>query len=688
MQFAYQGLKGPEAGEDWTEWYSRLSAWRKEQLLRVGYNDALYQLPEFAWIRSDFVQVQTMVEDRYLFNPETGEYTVARYLEDLETRYGGVDSVLIWPTYPNIGADNRNQHQMLRAMPGGLEGVRALVADFHRHNVKVYFPVMPWDLGTEETGESYWQILAQDLAFIGADGLNGDTLAGVPRLFLEAAQQQGHALVSEPELGVASDEGLACNLLGWGYWWPYKFEPVVSRAKWLEPRHKVHVCNRWARDRSDDLQNAFFNGAGYQSWENIWSIWNGITPRDGEALRRIAEIERFFSLLLTGPDWQPYIPMLQHGVFASKFATDQQSLWTIINRHEYSVAGPQLSLSYQENWRYFDVWHGVELTPAYLKDGFATFDFDLEAKGYGAFLAIEEGAINNKFDSFLEQMAELARLPLSDFSNVWKPLPQEVVEIRPTDPTETTPPGMCFVPGADHYYFQVSGIEIEGENQVGVDVQYPWEDVPRRHHAHWLAIASFYIDRSPVTNADFKAFLDATGYHSEDDYNFLKNWPGREYPVGWENKPVTWVALEDARAYAAWAGKRLPHEWEWQYAAQGLDQRMYPWGNDWRPEFVPPPEKGRSRRAPDEVGLFPEAASPFGVLDLVGQVWQWTDEYRDEHTRAAILRGGSYYYPQGSHWYFPNTCKLTEHGKYLLMAAGRDRSSTIGFRCVKDAKAG
>jgi len=71
---------------------------------------------------------------------------------------------------------------------------------------------------------------------------------------------------------------------------------------------------------------------------------------------------------------------------------------------------------------------------------------------------------------------------------------------------------------------------------------------------------------------------------------------------------------------------------------------------------------------------------------MVGNVWQWTDEYVDKHTRAAILRGGSYYQPQGSYWYFPQAYKLNEHGKYLLMSPGQNRAGTVGLRCVKDAK--
>jgi iron(II)-dependent oxidoreductase len=180
--------------------------------------------------------------------------------------------------------------------------------------------------------------------------------------------------------------------------------------------------------------------------------------------------------------------------------------------------------------------------------------------------------------------------------------------------------------------------------------------------------------------------LDATHYLPKDDHNFLKNWTNGTYPNGAANKPVVWVSLEDARSYADWAGKRLPREWEWQYAAQGTDGRTYPWGNDWRDDAVPAPDKRREMREPTDVTAYPKGASPFGVMDLVGNVWQWTDEYVDEHTRAGILRGGSFYQPQGSIWYFPQGHKLYEHGKYLLIAPSKDRSGAVGFRCAMDAQ--
>lgn len=201
-----------------------------------------------------------------------------------------------------------------------------------------------------------------------------------------------------------------------------------------------------------------------------------------------------------------------------------------------------------------------------------------------------------------------------------------------------------------------------------------------------MDIASFYIDKYPVTNEDFKQFLDATHYHPKDDHNFLKDWKGGTYPKNWEKKPVTWVSLEDARAYAAWAGKRLPHEWEWQYAAQGNDGRLYPWGNTKEANHMPAPDTSRSMRVPTSVKKFPKGASPYGVMDMTGNIWQWTDEYVDEHTRNAVLKGCGYYHAQTSKWYFPEAYELNKYGKYLLMSPGMDRAETIGFRCVVDAE--
>ncbi len=193
----------------------------------------------------------------------------------------------------------------------------------------------------------------------------------------------------------------------------------------------------------------------------------------------------------------------------------------------------------------------------------------------------------------MTRMKTMTATPLSAYSDQWKTIPQQLVVIAPTKPSPAAPEDMVKIPAGD-YIFRVQGIEIEGFNDVGVDVQYPWEDSARRFHEHRMHIDAFYMDKYPVTNAEFKKFLDATHYRPADDLNFLRDWKNGNYPDGWAKKPVTWVSLEDARAYASWAGKRLPHEWEWQYAAQGGDaNRALPLG-----QYLGSEQCSRARQRP------------------------------------------------------------------------------------------
>jgi len=695
---AWEGGSIPCTASSYRDWLTDITHWRDERRIRIGYDGSRYEIPSLMWTQSSFMQPQMMVHDRYFYDPETRKYTVDRYLHDLDKRYGGIDAVLIWSTYPNMGIDDRNQLDMVHSMPGGIEGLKQMVADFHSRGVKVLFPMMMWDQGTRDPKTPWPDAIADLMKQINADGINGDTQDGVPLAFSLAADKVHHPLAFEPE-GGPSDEALAWNLLTWGQY-QFQFVPTVDKYRWLDPRHQVNIQGRWLRDKTDDLQYAFFNGEGWESWENVWGIWNGVTPRDGEATRRVATLERALAPFLISQDWEPFYPMHMYGVFASRWPHGGETVWTIVNRNQYDTDGSQITVPYKPGSRYFDLYHGTELKPE-IKDGTAVLSFAIETHGYGAVLA-SSSEPDAKTQQLMVKMSALTAKPLESYSDAWVPLAQHIVDIPLTQPVSSTPEGMVRVEGGD-FLFKVDGIEIEGNDDVGVDVQYPWEDSPRRYHEHRMQIKSFYIDKYPVTNAEFKKYIDATGYHPKDDLNFLKDWKGGTYPDGWANKPVTWISIEDARAYATWAGKRLPHEWEWQRAAQGSDGRRYPWGNcDWlapvyssdslacsrdndpASSLAPAPDKGRTMLAAYDVDAHPKGASPYGVMDLVGNVWQWTDEYADEHTRAAIVRGGSHYQPQGSIWYFPQAPQNDQHGKLLLMAPSYDRSGALGFRCVKD----
>ncbi len=679
-------IEGPPPGMDHATWLRALQQWRDAQKAQIKYDSNLYDRPELKWTQSNFVQPQMMVEDRYFYDPTIQKYTVDRYLDDLEERYGGIDSVLIWPVYPNVGIDNRSQHDLLRDMPGGYAGVKAMIDDFHHRGVHVLFPMMPWEAGTRTEDLPLKDAVARNFKEAGIDGVNGDTMNTIGPEFLDAADAVGHPLAFEPENGIKNLANIQYDAMNWGYW-PRTASPPIDRYKWIEPRHLTNICERWAKNHTDGLQVAFFNGDGFESWENVWGIWNGMTERDAETIRRVATVERGLAGYLVSPDWEPMAPMLQSNVYASRFPLKDGAAWLIVNRAGKGVTGPQMSVLFTPGTKFYDVWHGQELSPQ-VSGPSATLSFPIEPYGFGAVVTMS-GEPSAEFQKLLARMADLAKKRLTDFSHDWTPLLQHLVEIPSTAPASSPPEKMVPIPAAT-FHFKVHGVEIEGwgpipaGNKPGVDVQYPGESVPMLVHEYDVPIKAFYIDKYPVTNEQFKAFLAASHYHPTDDHNFLKDWTNGSFPEGWARKPVTWVSIEDARAYASWAGKRLPHEWEWQYAAQGNDGRLYPWGTAPDPAAIPQPEKGHDLRGPTDVDAFPKGASPFGVMDLVGNVWQWTDEFQDEHTRAAIVRGGSHYRPSGSMWYFPQNTTLDQHGKYLLMCPGKDRAGTLGFRCVKD----
>jgi len=665
-------------------WLNSMNSWRTKLRDTLSFSTRLYDLKELAWTRNVYTYAQVMSHDRYLYDPQKHQYTVDRFLNDVSKRYGGLEAVLIWPTYPNIGIDDRNQLDYLAGMPGGYNGVKEMIAQFHKRNVRVFFPIMIWDHGTQPLNAAMAAALVKAMKEIGADGLNGDTMPGVTEDYKDAFDSLGYVLALQPELSLQTLKMAEWNTMSWGYFWNYEHQPGVSIYKWLEPRHQVHITNRWAMDKTDDLQYAFFNGIGYNTWENIWGIWNQVPDRHAEAIRRIRTIYQQFPDAWTAAGWTPHVPLLQPNVYASLFPGTSATVYTFVNRDSlHDVKGEMIKLPFNDQHVYYDLWNGKAITPK--RNGSdAVIGLSIEARGYGAIAILKKGSESKAFRSFLSTMAALSAKPLSSYSATWKEIPQQQFPLSKTKIVSKAPDGMIEIPAAKNYSFESVGVMIEGkELPTALGIQHPWEQHASRSQTHVMDIPSFYIDRFPVTNEQFKKFIDATRYHPKDDYNFLKSWSNGKYPEGAAKQPVTWVSIEDARAYAVWAGKRLPHEWEWQYAAQGTDGRLYPWGSA-DSTRRPPVDSSRNMRMPTAVDAFPQGASTFGVMDMTGNIWQWTDEYLDEHTRAAVIKGGSYYQAKTSRWYFPQAYELDKYGKYLLMSPGLDRAGTIGFRCVAD----
>jgi serine/threonine-protein kinase len=193
---------------------------------------------------------------------------------------------------------------------------------------------------------------------------------------------------------------------------------------------------------------------------------------------------------------------------------------------------------------------------------------------------------------------------------------------------------------------------------------------------HRVSVKPFFIDLYEVSCADYALFVEQTG-HSPPP-----GWVGGRYPPGDARRPVTYVSWDDAVAYAEWAGRRLPTEAEWEFAAKGTDGRSYPWGTEWQVGMANVGRVGGGGLA--DVGSF-EGVSPFGVYDMVGNAWEWTASTPDAYPGGAPLASklGDFRVIRGGSWSTSKEQATTTYRGYLSHDS-RETDKT-GFRCAGDA---
>ena len=177
-----------------------------------------------------------------------------------------------------------------------------------------------------------------------------------------------------------------------------------------------------------------------------------------------------------------------------------------------------------------------------------------------------------------------------------------------------------------------------------------------------VAVGALWVSRTPITNAHYAAFVAATGAEPPP------HWGGMTPPGDLRDHPVVYVSRAEADAFAAWLGGRLPTEEEWERIARGERARIYPWGDTWCDTCAHTAEQGARSTAP--VGRYPDGATPEGVLDLAGNVWEWTATMEGEQ---AIAKGGS--------WFEPAEAARTWERLYADPVRGYD---DVGFRVVWD----
>lgn len=690
LQVSYQVFEAPTDPDEWGAWRQRLTNWKDSVLQRTQYKGSTYDQTEFAWSTKAFATYFLVPNEVNLYD-SNWNMNIKQCLRKYEENYGGVDIVVLFPTYPQLGFDDRDQFEFYNSMPGGVDGIRRLCEELHKMGKRFMIAYNPWDNIGKKTGKTDEDELIKLLTATGADGVFLDTISSVENFF-EKVQSAKRGAVFQAEIPVQKPEMMNQVHQTWfelGWHKTYKNlefleVPHIVKNRWIDRRHMVYRLSRFSHELSSVIQNAWINGCGYVIWENVFGTVNEMNPRDRSLLRTMFPIQRTYSDFFTRGEWTPLYPVLLNRVYAALWKLKDQRLFTLINRQEQPAIGKLMQLEYIPGIRYFDLVSGKEAI-THVEQNKVNVFVDMKPKAIGCILALPEAALTADFVGFLEKQARIYKS--ADFSTEYQ-IPQPVMKVPVKTVAYSRIPGSMVhipVPG-DSVIMKFTFRQREcGFYPMQGFVDYSYSQALNEPVTGTLKfkLSPFAIDETLVTNAQFQKFIKASNYKPKVADNFLKHWINNAPPKGLEQHPVVWITLDDARAYAAWAGKRLPTEAEWQWAAQnGSQETAFPWGSTMDSALC---NNGTLLRT-TPVKKYEKGRTGSGLYDMSGNVWQMTESERfDGYSRFMILRGGGWYVNQNSHWYADQGPQQTSFGaKYLFYSPGADRCATVGFRCVVD----
>lgn len=707
-----------------------------------SFDDHLYRRADLQWIRKAFVIRLMMAWDLDYFNVDSVRSPLEHFERTAQEIYGGDDVICIWPTWPSLGVDQRNQFDLYRDLPGGTAGLRNLGATLREQfGTRLFIAYNPWDESTRR--EDHLKGLAELIRQTDADGVVLDTRGSSSRELQEAADgvKPGVVMFSEGMAVPADMPEIVSGRVHNALYYP----PLLNLNKLIRPDFSIfRVAEVFKEKIQREYATSFFNGygteinqfaPGHPEWELDQYRFLGQTSR---ILREHSE------LFLGGGRLTPLVNSFRDSVWINEWRGPGKTLYTVFSTLPAGYEGRLMQIPLNNDVRVVDLWNHRLITPREERgqwvidatlEPFASSDvgtnnegavgciavfpkvLSVSQYGYDLQVTCTSGTSIRMFagapgygKKFVETAARHANWNLREHFGRYEGdvvvqafdddqlIDEVIVFLKPGTPrlissaTRTAPaasaPNMIAVPPGKFVFKTTHGDEFIGYPTVEEGLTFEMQ--------------GFLIDTYPVTNEDFARFLEQSRYVPRDTANFLKHWIGKKIPKGHERHPVVYVSLEDARAYAQWAGKRLPTEREWQYAAQTSALNEWPWKQR-RPvtrkdeyvnetltvKVVEGIEPGVCNLGDGQlypVGKFRKGANPLGIHDLSGCVWQLTnDVYESGSYRYIMMKGGSYFKPSSSWWYVQGGPRELHYRQYLLrVSQGFERNATVGFRCVKD----
>lgn len=735
-------------GNDWHEGLRLMFQKRFLYDVEPGmFDDSILKREDLKWFRSCYAVNLMMNWDKRFYDYTDGKFHVREYLEKMKSQMGGYDVYGIWPTWPALGMDQRNQWDMYRDLPGGYARLKEISSLCHSLGTKFFVCYNPWD-GSTRSSEGHFDGMTTITKAADIDGFVLDTKGGSSVELQSAADaaRPGVIMYSEGMAVPVDMQGIPSGRVHNALY----YCPMLNLNKFIKPDFAIF---RVAEERAEPIRRefnvSFFNGYGTEinSFGPGKFEWSDDQMRYWGSLLRIQRenVESFLNF-----DYTPLLPTLKDSIYVNEWPSDEKTIYTIYSLCPEGYRGNLFEVKLKDGFHFVDIYSHEELLPQ-----------QVGGKWYiptilNSFNSYELGTNNESSVSAIAHLPKLITLNLNgdkltvsstkgDKIRVWAGMPSYekqpkelttnkqtltllnefpgyegkfviqlfdgetlldeqilmikpgsarlISEVQPTEPASKAPKGMVTIPSGN--------FRCDAYRTGDSFIPYP-EDLTMEGES--VAMPKFYMDIYPVTNSQYKEFLDATGYEPTDKTNFLKHWTDGKIPVGMENYPVVYVTLEDAQAYAQWAGKRIPTEMEWQYAAQTEKGNEWPWVQKkpvkrvedyitntlsvWKLEGIEPDRCNLGDGSLYPVGKYPKGKNAYGLYDLVGCVWQLTnDVYDNTSYRYIMVKGGSYFLPSSSFWYIQGGPRELYFRQFLLrVSPSFERKATVGFRCVKDAK--
>jgi iron(II)-dependent oxidoreductase len=706
------------------EWQSGVRLmFRDRYLFDLGeFDNRLFEREDLAWIKKSYLIVLQMAWDREYYDRQTGKYNYPEELRKWNEKFNNIDVFGIWPTWPRLGLDQRNQWDMYRDLPGGTNQLRAFARLSRQYNTRFFIAYNPWDNSTRK--EDHFKGMAKLIGETEADGIVLDTRGSSSFELQRAADSVRKGVVMYSE-GMAITKDMPGIISGRVHNAIF-YSPELNLNKVIKPDFSIfRVCDVGEDRNHREIAISFFNGYGTEL--NLFRPGrrDDNYRDDLNYLAQTTFILRQNNNAFLDKNWIPFLNTSADNIYVNRWHAGSKILYTVLNMNPEGFKGKLFKISDYEGKHFISLWNHENLNPiiengiSYISasaegwqssytgtrgeaslDCIAELPDIIQSKLKGDSLLIHnqgEGIVTiwkgnpsyqtQHFDIRFRQdttlsikniignyegkivLQYLENNLLSDENVVMLKggNPWLISKVVATLPAQSISPDMVLVPKTTITY-----------NLTTSEDFIPYPDINSNITAE---VDSFLIDKYPVTNAQFYNFILKSGYHPDDTSNYLRHWMSGIYKQGQENYPVVYVSYEDVASYLKWTGKRLPTQAEWQLAAQGTDKRKWPWGMEFYGTNC-----NNAFNKPTPVNAFAKGQSPFGVMDMVGNVWQMTNDMYTNGTNCfIIIRGGSYYRPDSSWWYTQGGPQPLDRTQIMLLVSpGYDRCATVGFRGVKD----